>query len=131
MDFTIPQHINDLRAEIADFVDQHLIPLESDPAAYDAHENIALPLLEDLRAKAKAAGLWCLQLSPDHGGRGLGKMGMAVCYEAMNRSIFGPVVFNSAAPDDGNMMVLAALAIVLVPYSLYLVWRKRREANNG
>ena len=31
---------------------------------------------------------------------------MAVCYEAMNRSIFGPVVFNSAAPDDGNMMVL-------------------------
>jgi acyl-CoA dehydrogenase len=34
---------------------------------------------------------------------------MAVCYEAMNRSIFGPVVFNSAAPDDGNMMVLEKL----------------------
>ena len=34
---------------------------------------------------------------------------MAVCYEEMNHSIFGPVVFNSAAPDDGNMMVLAAL----------------------
>ena len=34
---------------------------------------------------------------------------MAVCYEAMNRSIFGPVVFNSAAPDDGNMMVLEAI----------------------
>ncbi len=33
---------------------------------------------------------------------------MAVCYEEMNRSIFGPVVFNSAAPDDGNMMVLEA-----------------------
>ena len=40
------------------------------------------------------------------GRAGLGKVGMAVCYEAMNRSIFGPVVFNSAAPDDGNMMVL-------------------------
>jgi acyl-CoA dehydrogenase len=36
-------------------------------------------------------------------------MGMAVCYEAMNRSVFGPAVFNSAAPDDGNMMVLEAL----------------------
>jgi acyl-CoA dehydrogenase len=35
---------------------------------------------------------------------------MAVCYEAMNRSIFGPVVFNSAAPDDGNMMLLEAVA---------------------
>jgi acyl-CoA dehydrogenase len=34
---------------------------------------------------------------------------MAACYEAMNRSIFGPVVFNSAAPDDGNMMVLEAI----------------------
>ena len=31
---------------------------------------------------------------------------MAACYEEMNRSIFGPVVFNSAAPDDGNMMIL-------------------------
>jgi acyl-CoA dehydrogenase len=37
-------------------------------------------------------------------------MGMAVCYEEMNRSIFGPVVFNSAAPDDGNMMVLEQAA---------------------
>jgi len=35
---------------------------------------------------------------------------MAVCYEAMNRSIFGPAVFNSAAPDDGNMMLLAKVA---------------------
>ena len=34
---------------------------------------------------------------------------MAVCYEAMNRSIFGPVVFNPAAPDDGNMMLLEAI----------------------
>ena len=34
---------------------------------------------------------------------------MAVCYEAMNRSIFGPVVFNAAAPDDGNMMLLEAI----------------------
>src|SRR5690606_1367191 len=43
---------------------------------------------------------------PENGGQGLGRVGMAVCYEAMNRSIFGPVIFNSAAPDDGNMMLL-------------------------
>ena len=109
MDFTLSPEIAGLRAEIAAFVEEHLIPLESDPASYDAHENIAPDVLEKMRAKAREQGLWCLQLSPENGGRGVGKMGMAVCYEEMNRSIFGPVVFNSAAPDDGNMMMLEAL----------------------
>jgi acyl-CoA dehydrogenase len=109
MDFHISPEVEDYRARIAAFVDAHILPLESDPAAYDGHGNIALPLLESLRHKARAEGLWCLQLKPETGGKGLGKMGMAVCYEAMNRSIFGPAVFNSAAPDDGNMMVLEAL----------------------
>lgn len=109
MDFSISPALDALRREIAAFVEAEIIPLESDPAAYDAHENIAAAPLEALRAKARTAGLWNLQLKPESGGRGIGRMGMAVCYEAMNRSIFGPVVFNSAAPDDGNMMVLEAL----------------------
>lgn len=109
MDFTISAEIADIRDRIAAFVDAHVLPLESDPAAYDAHENIASEPLARLRAMARAEGLWCVQLKPETGGRGLGKVGMAVAYEAMNRSIFGPVVFNSAAPDDGNMMVLEAL----------------------
>lgn len=109
MDFSIPQEIADFRDRIDTFVDTHIIPLEADPAAYDDHENIAAKPLAELRAKARAEGLWCLQLKPENGGRGLGKVGMSVCYEAMNRSIFGPVCFNAAAPDDGNMMVLEAL----------------------
>ena len=109
MDFHISSEVDDYRARIAAFVDSHLLPLESESTSYDGHGNIALPLLERLRAKARDEGLWCLQLKPETGGKGLSKIGMAVCYEAMNRSIFGPVVFNSAAPDDGNMMVLEAL----------------------
>jgi acyl-CoA dehydrogenase len=109
MDFTIPAAIEDYRARIADFVEREVLPLEADRASYDAHENIRLDVLEPLRARARAQGLWCLQLKPENGGAGLGRMGMAVCYEAMNRSIFGPAVFNSAAPDDGNMMVLEAV----------------------
>lgn len=109
MDFTITAEVADLRDRIQAFVETHLIPLESDPSAYDVHENIALSVLDQMREKARAEGLWCLQLSPENGGRGLNKVGMAVCYEAMNRSIFGPVCFNSAAPDDGNMMVLENL----------------------
>ena len=109
MDFQISDEIEQYRSRIAAFVDAHILPLESDPSAYDGHGNIALSRLEPLRAQARSEGLWCLQLKPESGGKGLGKIGMAVCYEAMNRSIFGPVVFNSAAPDDGNMMVLETL----------------------
>lgn len=106
MDFTISPQIEDFRARIARFVEDEIMPVEADRAAYDEHGNIRHDYLEPLRDKARGAGLWCLQLKPETGGQGLGKVGMAVCYEEMNRSIFGPVVFNSAAPDDGNMMVL-------------------------
>ncbi len=109
MDFRIPAEIEDLRGRIAAFVETEILPVEADRANWDPHGNIASAPLAELRAKARAQRLWCLQLKPETGGRGLGKVGMAVCYEAMNRSIFGPVVFNSAAPDDGNMMVLEAM----------------------
>ncbi|WP_416914728.1 MAG: acyl-CoA dehydrogenase family protein [Roseicyclus sp.] len=110
MDFTISPRVEEFRARIARFVEEEILPVEARREAWDAHGNIAHEWLEPLRAKAKAEGLWCLQLSPESGGQGLGRMGMAVCYEEMNRSIFGPVVFNSAAPDDGNMMVLEQAA---------------------
>ena len=110
MDFTISARVESYRTRIDAFVDAHLLPLERDPSAYDPHGNIALGPLERLRGRARDEGLWCLQLASETGGGGLDKVGMAVCYEAMNRSIFGPVVFNSAAPDDGNMMVLERVA---------------------
>jgi acyl-CoA dehydrogenase len=110
MDFTISPALDGLRARIADFVGHEVLPLEADPSSYDAHENIAPGPLERMRSRAREAGLWCLQLKPETGGLGVGRVGMAVCYEAMNRSLFGPVVFNCAAPDDGNMMLLEAVA---------------------
>lgn len=106
MDFTISPEVEDFRARIATFVERELMPFEDDRASYDAHENIRTDLLDEVRAKARAEGLWCLQLQKETGGQGLNKVGMAVCYEEMNRSIFGPAAFNSAAPDDGNMQVL-------------------------
>lgn len=106
MDFVLPPEIEDFRIRIRRFVDDRLIPLESDRASYDEHENIAPEVLARLRAAAKAEGLWALQMPKAVGGQGLPRIGMAACYEEMNRSIFGPVVFNSAAPDDGNMMIL-------------------------
>lgn len=110
MDFTLPAAVEEARLAIRAFVDRRVIPLESDPASYDAHENIRDDVLQPLRAEARAAGLWALSMPVERGGRGFGRVGMAACYEEMNRSIFGPAVFNAAAPDDGNMWVLNAAA---------------------
>jgi acyl-CoA dehydrogenase len=110
MDFQLAPEIEDIRLRIHDFVEQHILPLEQDPTAHDEHENIAEGPLSDLRARAKAEGLWALQMPKQRGGGGLNIVAMAACYEEMNRSIFGPVCFNSAAPDDGNMILLEKVA---------------------
>jgi len=110
MNFQTDPIVEDFRTRIRAFVDSRIIPVEQDPDARDEGDNISEARMRALREEARSEGLWCLQLPEDLGGRGLGKVGMAVCYEEMNRSIFGPVVFNSAAPDDGNMMLLAKAA---------------------
>jgi acyl-CoA dehydrogenase len=69
-----------------------------------------LDRLEPLRAKARAEGLWAPQTPRELGGMGLSRLAMAAMYQEANHSIFGPVVFNAAAPDDGNLMLLAKVA---------------------
>ena len=106
MDFTLPPELDDYRRRVRAFVEDEILPVEADRANWDEHENIADAPLAALREKAKAAGLWTLQLPKELGGQGLPMVGVAACYEEMNRSIFGPVCFNAAAPDDGNMRLL-------------------------
>jgi acyl-CoA dehydrogenase len=110
MDFTLAPEIEDLRQRYHAFVAEHILPVERERENYDEHENIALPVLEELRGKAKAAGLWAPQMPKARGGQGLSVTGMAACYEEMGRSLFGPVTFNCAAPDDGNMLLLEKVA---------------------
>ena len=110
MDFSLTPGVRDLRERIRSFTLEEIVPLEADPASYDAHGNIAPALLQRLRSKAKQAHLWAPQMPEARGGLGLSMAAMAACYEEMNWSIFGPVVFNCAAPDDGNMMVLNKVA---------------------
>jgi acyl-CoA dehydrogenase len=110
MDFAINPTLAADHQRLRDFVKEKIVPLEADSANYDAYGNIAMPVLHDLRAKVKAAGLWAPQIPREQGGLGYGPTGMAVLYEAMNQSIFGPVAFNCAAPDDGNMYILNQVA---------------------
>jgi len=106
MDFTLTPEAEDCRKRVRAFVEAEILPLEADGASYDEHGNIAPATLLQVRAKVKSAGLWAPQMPRARGGLGLNVAGRAVFYEEANRSIFGPVCFNCAAPDDGNMTVL-------------------------
>ncbi len=106
MDFTLSPEIEALRLKARAFVAENVVPLESDRANYDEHENIRTDVLAALRDKARVAGLWAPQMPKERGGLGLPMVGWAALYEEANRSIFGPLAFNCAAPDDGNMNVL-------------------------
>ena len=88
MDFNLSPEAEDLRVRVRAFVERHVLPLEADPDAYDAGENLAAHHLNPLRERARAEGLWALQMPRSRGGQGLDKVGMAACYEEMNRSIF-------------------------------------------
>jgi acyl-CoA dehydrogenase len=106
MDFRLPAEIDNLRQRVRELVTRRIIPLESDPANFDAHENIAHPVLNQVRAEVRSAGLWAPQIAREHGGLGLPYVGVAALYEEMGKSIFGAVSFNCGAPDDGNMRLL-------------------------
>ena len=106
MDFSLSPEIEDYRLRVRAFVQTHVLPLEQNKAAFDAHENIKESVVAEVRALAKAQGLWAFQMPTEYGGAGLGVVGMAAVYEEAARSPFGPVMFNAAPPDDGNMIVL-------------------------
>ncbi|MDA0786717.1 MAG: acyl-CoA dehydrogenase family protein [Proteobacteria bacterium] len=110
MDFSLPKELEDLRQRVKTFVADEIMPVEADRTSFDAHENIGEAPLQALRTKAKAAGLWAPQMPQSRGGLGLNTVGMATFYEEAARSLFGPVVFNCAAPDDGNMILLDRVA---------------------
>jgi len=109
MDFTLPPEAERYRAEVAAFVADQILPLEDDPASFSNHENLPAERLAALREAVKAAGLWAPQVPRAQGGLGLPFVALAAAYEEMNRSVFGPVAFNAAAPDDGNMRLLAQI----------------------
>ncbi len=98
----------DLRNRIEAFMEEHVYPSEA--RFYRESEDLGpwrvQPVVEELKAKAKAEGLWNLFL-PDSGrGAGLNNLEYAPLCEVMGRSHLAPEVFNCSAPDTGNMEVL-------------------------
>jgi len=98
-----------LAASLAGFMDAHIYPNEATFRAQIANGDRWQPtaIVEELKAKAKAAGLWNLFLPASQYGAGLTNAEYAPLCEIMGRSpSFAPEVFNCSAPDTGNMEVL-------------------------
>ncbi len=105
--FPMTENVRALDAALAAFMDAQVFPAEPAFAEWDADPARRWqvpPLLEELKAKARAAGLWNLFLPS--AGHGLDNLGYARLAERMGRSMIAPEIFNCSAPDSGNMEVL-------------------------
>ena len=108
MNFEYTDKVNDLIKRLNDFMDEHIYPVEHAYKEYfQTAENpwATPPLMEELKEKAKAAGLWNLFLAKQHGGE-LTNLEYAPLAEIMGRVIWSAEVFNCNAPDTGNMETL-------------------------
>jgi acyl-CoA dehydrogenase len=108
MEFEYSAKVKDLQQRLAAFMEQHIYPNE---APYEQHclgpnRWQPVPVIEELKPQARAAGLWNLFLPASEHGAGLTNLEYAPLCEIMGRSPLGPEVFNCSAPDTGNMEVL-------------------------
>jgi acyl-CoA dehydrogenase len=108
MDFAFGKKIEDLQRRLQGFMDEHIYPNEQ-RFQDEIERNRWSPtaVVEELKPKARAAGLWNLFLPEDDHGAGLTNLEYAPLCEIMGRSVIAPEVFNCSAPDTGNMEVLA------------------------
>ena len=112
MDFSPTPQIAELLERVRAFMDEHVYPNEREAMAAlddEVKPGVAYPkLFIEIREKAKAEGLWNLFMPDEHYGPGLKNWEYAMLCEEMGRSpILAPMAFNSAAPDTGNMEILA------------------------
>jgi acyl-CoA dehydrogenase len=106
MDFEHSPKVKELQARLNAFMDEHVYPNEE-----RAHRELTeaadrwqpLPIVEELKQKAKAEGLWNLFLPESDKGAGLTNLEYAPLCEIMGRVKFAAEVFNCSAPDTGNM----------------------------
>lgn len=109
MNFEYSDKTQQLLAQVREFMIEHIYPNEAEMFAQIDSGNRwePYPLLEELKTKAKAAGLWNLFLPESDLGAGLTNLEYAPLCEEMGRSLLAPEVFNCSAPDTGNMEVIA------------------------
>ena len=110
MDFAYSDKVNALRARMSDFMDRYIIPNERtyrEQIAASGNPFHHAEIVDELKARAKAEGLWNLFLPDSEYGAGLTNLEYAPLAEITGRVHWAPEVFNCSAPDTGNMEILA------------------------
>ncbi|MBT6126173.1 MAG: acyl-CoA dehydrogenase [Halieaceae bacterium] len=111
--YQFSEHSQQLQARLQTFMDEHIFPNEDQYAQHLHHTDnrwAPIPLMDELKTKAREAGLWNLFVPPglaqfaDHDG--MSNLDYAPLAEMMGRVLWSPEVFNCNAPDTGNMEVL-------------------------
>ncbi|MGM0449293.1 MAG: acyl-CoA dehydrogenase family protein [Pseudomonadota bacterium] len=109
MDFELSEKGQDFYNRVRQFMKDEIEPIEADYfRELHSRDNpwVVLPVIEELKAKAKAQGLWNMFLPKSELGAGLSNADYAVIAEQTGRSFIAPEIFNCNAPDTGNMEVL-------------------------
>jgi acyl-CoA dehydrogenase len=113
MEFNYSDKVIDLQKRVTAFMDEHVYAAEEvfeaemDAARKNGNPWVPTKIVEELKQKARAAGLWNLFLPESELGAGLTNLEYAPLCEIMGRSHIGPEAFNCSAPDTGNMETLA------------------------
>lgn len=110
MDFAYSEKVNDLRKRVSAFMEEYIYPNEATyndqiDKSSDPHHHAEI--VDELKVKARAQGLWNLFLPDKEHGAGLTNLEYAPLAEIMGRVGWASEVFNCAAPDTGNMEILA------------------------
>ncbi|MBK8018216.1 MAG: acyl-CoA dehydrogenase family protein [Betaproteobacteria bacterium] len=111
MDFEFSTKVKELQARVSAFMQEHVVPNENrffeeiDANRKAGNAWVPTKIIEEMKVKARAAGLWNLWRPKDHGGD-LTNLEYATLCEIMGRITWAPEVFNCSAPDTGNMEVL-------------------------
>lgn len=106
--YSISDRVKDIRLRLLAFMDEHVYPAESlyREQGLTGDRWQPRPIVEDLKAKAKASDLWNLFLPESDQGAGLTNLEYAPLCEIMGRCAWSSEIFNCSAPDTGNMEVL-------------------------
>ncbi|MCS0790306.1 acyl-CoA dehydrogenase [Cytobacillus firmus] len=111
MEFSYSSKVQELIRKLNVFMEENVYPNESlyeqQLNEQESRWNAIPPIMEELKRKAKDAGLWNLFLPESEYGAGLSNVEYAPLCEIMGRSMIAPEIFNCNAPDTGNMEVLA------------------------